>query len=332
MRALPRVVVITGASAGVGRATARALGARGAKVGLLARSLPALEETKAEVERAGGSAVAVSVDVADPDRLEAAAEEVERALGPIDVWINNAMVSVFGRAYEATPGEIQRVTEVTYLGAVYGTLVALRRMRARGEGKIIQVGSALAYRGIPLQAPYCGAKHALQGFTESLRCELLHDRVPVDITMVQLPALNTPQFDWVKSRLRGRAQPVPPIFQPEVAAQAIVWACDHRRRELFVGFPTVKTIWGNKIAPWFADRVLAKQGVDAQQVDEPEDPTRAHNLWHPVVGLHDARGRFSDRARNRSIQLWVTTHRIPVFVALLATALLVAILTSAGPL
>ncbi len=321
-----QIVVITGASAGVGRATAQAFARRGAKLGLIARSREALEDTQREVERLGGEAMVLPLDVADAEAVERAAAAVEQRFGPIDIWVNNAMVSVFGRVDQATPEEIKRVTEVTYLGTVYGTLSALRRMRVRRQGKIIQVGSALAYRGIPLQAPYCGAKHAIQGFTESMRCELMHDEVPVDVTIVEMPALNTPQFDWVKSRLEGRAQPVPPIFQPEVAARAIVWAAHHRRRELFVGFPTVKTIWGNKVAPWFADRVLAKQGIDAQQVAEPEDPERPNNLWQPVRGLHRAHGRFDDRSRGGSLQLWLTMRRAALVSSLLGVVALLVLL------
>src|SRR6185436_17230425 len=240
-----RVVVITGASAGVGRATARAFAAGGADIGLLARGVDGLEAARREVEAAGGRALVLPTDVADPDQVEAAAERVERELGPIDVWVNNAMVSVLSPVRYLKNDEIRRVTDVTYLGVVYGTTAALRRMLPRDRGSIVQVGSALAYRGIPLQAAYCGAKHAIQGFTESLRCELLHDGSSVRVTMVQLPAMNTPQFDWVKSRMPRKPQPVPPIYTPEIAANAIVWAAAHERRELSVGIPTAVAIWGN---------------------------------------------------------------------------------------
>jgi NAD(P)-dependent dehydrogenase (short-subunit alcohol dehydrogenase family) len=240
-----QVVVITGASAGVGRATVRAFASRGAGIGLLARGADGLAEAAAEVERAGGRALPLQVDVAAADAVESAAREIEATLGPIDVWVNNAMVSVFSPVIELHPDEVRRVTDVTYLGVVNGTLAALKRMLPRDRGVIVQVGSALAYRGIPLQAPYCGAKHAIQGFTESLRTELLHQRSRVRVTMVQLPAMNTPQFDWVKSRLPRKPQPVPPIYEPEVAARAIVWAAGHNRREISVGFPTVVAIWGN---------------------------------------------------------------------------------------
>ncbi|MGE0130573.1 MAG: SDR family oxidoreductase [Blastocatellales bacterium] len=305
----PEVVVITGASAGVGRATAREFAKRGARIGLLARGRDGLEATRREVEEMGGRALALPTDVADADRVEAAAAEVEEKFGPIDIWINNAMTSVFSPVREMKPEEFKRVTEVTYLGAVYGTLAALRRMLPRDCGVIVEVGSALAYRGIPLQAAYCGAKHAIQGFVESLRCELLHDKSNVRVTMVQMPALNTPQFRWVKSRLPHKAQPVPPIFQPEVAARAIYYAAHHDRREMYVGMPTVEAIVGNKIAPGLLDHYLARTGYEAQQTDEPADPNRPNNLWEPVPGDHGAHGVFDDRSSDHSWQLWADTHR-----------------------
>src|SRR5919106_4391804 len=254
------IVVITGASAGVGRATARKFAKHGAWIALLARGQDGLEAARKEVEELGGKALAIPVDVANADEVEAAAAKIEIDLGRVDTWINNAMTSVFSPIKEMTPEEFRRVTEVTYLGCVYGTLAALNRMLPRDRGVIVQVGSALAYRGIPLQAAYCAAKHAIQGLCDSLRCELLHDGSHVTLTMVQLPALNTPQFDWVKSRLPNRAQPVPPIFQPEVAAQAIMWAAESGRREVWVGLPTVKAILGNKVAPGLLDRFLARMG------------------------------------------------------------------------
>jgi len=305
----PEVVVITGASAGVGRATVRAFARQGAHIGLLARGLEGLEAARAEVEAAGGRALVLPTDVADADQVEAAAAAVEEAFGPIDIWVNNAMLSVFSPAQAMTPAEFRRVTEVTYLGAVYGTLAAVRRMSPRDHGAIVQVGSALAYRAIPLQAAYCGAKHALQGFTESLQCELLHDGSRIRLTMVQLPALNTPQFGWVKSRLPRKAQPVPPIYQPEVAAEAIVWAARHDRRELNVGFSTSVVLMANKFVPGLADSYLARTGYEAQQTDVPEDPNRPHNLWQPVPGDHGAHGDFGDRAYASSPHLWATTHR-----------------------
>ena len=305
----PEVVVVTGASAGVGRATVREFARRGAHLGLIARAPDGLESAKREVEDAGGKALVFPADVARPEQVEAAAAAVEDSLGPIDIWINNAMASVFSPIREMTADEFRRVTEVTYLGYVYGTLSALNRMLPRDRGVIVQVGSALAYRGIPLQSAYCGAKHAVQGFVDSLRCELLHDKSRVRVTMVQLPALNTPQFSWVKSRLPRKAQPVPPIFQPEVAAEAIYWAAHHDRPEVYVGWPTVKAIVGNKLAPRFADWFLARNGYRSQQTDMPEDPGRPDNLWQPVRGDHGAHGDFDRHAHNSSVQFWITTHR-----------------------
>jgi NAD(P)-dependent dehydrogenase (short-subunit alcohol dehydrogenase family) len=322
----PEVVVITGASAGVGRATAQAFGRRGARVGLLARGRDGLEGAKAEVESAGAKALVLPTDVSDAQAVEAAAGEVEERFGPIDVWVNNAMVSVFSPVKEMTAEEFRRVTEVTYLGTVYGTLAALKRMLPRNRGSIVQVGSALAYRGIPLQSAYCGSKHAIQGFTESLRSELIHDQSDVQLTMVQMPALNTPQFGWVRSRLPRKPQPVPPIFQPEVAAEAIVWAAQHRRNELWVGWPAVKAIWGNTLIPRELDYYLARTGYDSQQTDEPVDQDRKDNLWEPLPGDHGAHGSFDNRAHRRSYQWWANTHR--GVAALAGTAL--AMLTGAA--
>ncbi|PYS77000.1 MAG: short-chain dehydrogenase [Acidobacteria bacterium] len=308
-KAKPEVVVITGASAGVGRATAREFARRGAHVGLIARGRDGLEGARREVERMGGRALVLPLDVADHGAVEGAAEAVENQLGPIDVWVNNAMLSVFSPVKKMRPEEYRRVTEVTYLGVVHGTLAALKRMLPRDRGVIVQVGSALAYRGIPLQSAYCGAKHAVQGFMDSLRSELLHDESRVRVTMVQLPALNTPQFSWVKSRLPREPQPVPPIFQPEVAARAIYWAAHEDRRELYVGWPTVKAVVGNKAAPGLADWYLARMGYDAQQTCEPVSPERRDNLWEPVPGDHGAHGSFDERSSATSTQLWATTHR-----------------------
>ncbi len=305
----PEVVVITGASAGVGRATAREFARHGAHIGLLARGRDGLEAARREVKEMGGRALALPTDVADADRVEAVAAYIEEKFGPIDIWINNAMTSVFSPVKEMRPEEFKRVTEVTYLGVVYGTLAALKRMLPRDRGVIVEVGSALAYRGIPLQAAYCGAKHAIQGFVDSLRCELLHDKSNVRVTMVQMPALNTPQFRWVKSRLPHKAQPVPPIFQPEVAARAIYYAAHHDRRELYVGMPTVEAIVGNKIAPGLLDHYLARTGYESQQTDEPADPNRPNNLWEPLPGDHGAHGVFDDRSSGHSLQLWANTHR-----------------------
>jgi short-subunit dehydrogenase len=322
-----QVVMVTGASAGVGRATAIAFARRGARVGLLARGRGGLEGAQRDVEAAGGRALILEADVSEPDMVEAAGAALAAAFGPIDVWVNNAMASVFSPVKQMTAAEFKRVTDVTYLGVVHGTLTALRRMLPRNQGAIVQVGSALAYRGIPLQAAYCAAKHAIQGFCDSLNSELLHDESAVTVTMVQLPAVNTPQFDWVKSRLPGRARPVAPVFQPEVIGDAIVWAADHPRREMYVGCPTVTAILGNKIAPGLGDWYLASHGYRAQQADEPEDPARPHNLWLPMDAEEDfgAHGRFDGIARTRSWQQWLTRHRaIVTAVALTAGSKLLA--------
>ena len=312
------VVVITGASAGVGRATTRKFARLGARIALLARGTDGLEVAQREVEELGGTAIVVPVDVANAEQVEAAAARVEIDLGKIDIWINNAMASVFSPIKKMTPEEFRRVTEVTYLGCVYGTLAALKRMLPRDHGTIVQVGSALAYRGIPLQSAYCAAKHAIQGFCDSLRCELLHDKSGVRLTMVQLPALNTPQFGWVKSRLPRKAQPVRPIFQPEVAAEAIYFAAHNPRREFYIGLPSVKAIVANKIAPGLLDHYLARTGYDSQQYDGPEDHNRPDNLWQPVPGDHGAHGAFDKRAHNFSLQAFLNLNRGLLGLGLLA--------------
>jgi NAD(P)-dependent dehydrogenase (short-subunit alcohol dehydrogenase family) len=306
-----RVVVITGASAGVGRATVREFARQGAKIGLIARGKAGLEGAQRDAEQLGGQALICQADVAHYDQVEAAAEAVERHFGPIDVWINDAMCSVFSPVKEMTAEDYRRVTEVTYLGYVHGTLAALKRMLPRNRGAIIQVGSALAYRGIPLQSAYCAAKHAVQGFCDSLRSELLHDGSNVKLTMVQMPALNTPQFDWVKSRLPRKPQPVPPIYQPEVAAQAIAWAADHYRREWYVGGTTATAIIGNKIAPGVGDWYLARQGYEAQQYDGHVSPDRRDNIYKPVDEDRDfgAHGDFDQRSTNISYYTWLDQRR-----------------------
>jgi NAD(P)-dependent dehydrogenase (short-subunit alcohol dehydrogenase family) len=305
----PEVVVVTGASAGVGRAVVREFARDRAWIGLIARGRDGLEAARREVEEQGGRALVLEADVADAAAVDRAAERVERELGPIDVWVNNAMVSVFSPVARMTAEDYRRVTDVTYLGVVHGTLAALRHMLPRDRGTIVQVGSALAYRGIPLQSAYCGAKHAVQGFTESLRCELIHDGSNVQVTMVQLPAVNTPQFDWSKSRMPRRAQPVPPIYQPEVPARAIHYAAHHSRREWNVGLMTDVVVMGNAVAPGLGDYYLGKTGFDSQMTAEPEDPNRPNNLHHPLPGDHGAHGRFDDRARPTSRQWWVTKNR-----------------------
>jgi NAD(P)-dependent dehydrogenase (short-subunit alcohol dehydrogenase family) len=319
-------VVVTGASAGLGRAIAQAFAREGARIGLIARGIAGLEGAKRDVEQLGGRGLVLPTDVADADAVEAAAAKVETKFGPIDVWVNNAMCSVFSPVKKMKPEEYKRVTEVTYLGFVYGSLAALKRMLPRDRGVIVQVGSALAYRGIPLQSAYCAAKHAIQGFCDSLRCELLHDGSNVRVVMVQMPAMNTPQFDWVKSRLPHRAQPVPPIFQPEVAADAVLYAAHSNRREVYVGGPTVEAIVGNKIAPAFADHYLASTGFDAQQTNEPENPNRPDNLWEPVDKAHDhgAHGRFDSRSRNFSVQFWANKNRNWLGAAAIAACAAVA--------
>lgn len=304
----PEVIVITGAAAGIGRATAREFAKHGANIGLVARGRDDLEAAKREVEGAGGKALVLELDVADAQAVEDAAERVEAELGPIDIWVNDAMVSVFSPIKEMQPEEYKRVTEVTYLGYVYGTLAALKRMLPRDHGTIVQVGSALAYRGIPLQSAYCASKHAIQGFMDSLQCELKHDGSHVVVTMVNMPAVNTPQFGWVKSRLPHKAQPVPPIFEPEVSAEAIYWAAHHHRRELSVGLSTVIAIWGNNLAPWLGDIYLARTGFASQQYDGPDDPNRPNNLWEGLPGDHGAHGKFDDRASTRSPQFWASSH------------------------
>lgn len=330
----PRVVVVTGASGGVGRATARAFARRGDRVALLARGEHGLRAAADDVRQLGGVPLPLSTDMADHDAVSAAAHRIEEELGPVDVWVNNGFTTVFAPFSEIEPDEFRRVTDVTYLGYVNGTRAALQQMAARGRGTIVQVGSALAYRGIPLQSAYCGAKHAIQGFTESLRCELLHDRSGVQITMVQLPALNTPQFDWALSRMRRKATPVAPIYQTELAAKAITFAADHpRRREYWLGASTVATLLANRLMPGLVDRYLARTGYESQQTDQLEDPNRPANLWEPVDGTgpdFGSRGRFGPHQRGHSPQFWLSEHRKAVGVVALLCAATAAYLRRRG--
>ena len=304
-----KVVVITGATGGVGRVTAWEFAKQGAKIALIARSAEQLEATKKEVEGYGGTAIMIETDVADANQVEAAAERTEREFGEIDIWINNAMNSVFSPIHKITPEEFKRVTEVTYLGTVYGAMAALKRMRPRNRGSIVFVGSALAYRGIPLQSAYCGAKHGIEGFYDSLRTELMHENSKIKTSMVQLPALNTTQFGWVLSKLPNKPRPMGKVYQPEVAAEAILFAAKHNRRSVWVGYPTFKAIIGNKIAPWYADYVLANTGIEGQQKDEHVDDNRENNVWEPVKGDRGAYGDFHDIAVDRSFTLWASINR-----------------------
>lgn len=308
MRSRP-IVVVTGASAGVGRAVARTFGAAHWRVALLARGVDGLESARQEIETSGGEAMVIPTDMADADQVEAAAERVEREWGPIKVWVNNAMATVFCDFASMQPEDFRRATDVTYLGAVWGTRAALKRMQPRNAGTIVQVGSALAYRSIPLQSAYCGAKSALRGFTDSLRCELIHKRSKVHLSMVHLSAFNTPQFEWARACIGKQPQPVPPIFQPEIAARGIYWAATHRRRELWVGWPAVKAILGTRLIPGLLDRYLAHNAYSQQHTDEPIEPDRKDNLYAPVAGDHGAHGRFDERADTDSTQLWFATHR-----------------------
>jgi NAD(P)-dependent dehydrogenase (short-subunit alcohol dehydrogenase family) len=325
---MPQIVVVTGASGGIGRASAVAFGRRGATVVLIARGSKGLDAAASDVRDAGGTAVAMPLDMSDADGVFAAVDRIETEVGPIDVWVNVAFTSVFSPFEQISPQEYMRVTEVSYLGYVYATMAVLSRMKARDRGTIVQVGSALAYRGIPLQTAYCGAKHAIQGFNEALRCELLHERSKVRTTMVQMPAVNTPQFSWVLSRLPRHAQPVPPIYQPEFAARAVVFAADHpMRREYWVGSSTVGTLAANAVAPGLLDRYLAKTGFKAQQTQKAQKPDAPVNLWDPADGPqgHDfgARGAFTSVSHSTDPQLWASQHHGTLVSAasLLTTAL-----------
>jgi NAD(P)-dependent dehydrogenase (short-subunit alcohol dehydrogenase family) len=311
------VVVVTGSSGGVGRAVAHEFARHGARVGLLARDEQGLEEARREVESHGGQGLAVPTDVSDPQQVEDAARSVEERFGDIDVWVNDAMATIFAPFAEISPEEFTRATQVTYLGAVFGTMAALKRMVRRDHGTVVQVGSALSYRAIPLQAAYCGAKFAMRGFTDSVRTELMHAGSRAWITMVQLPAVNTPQFNWCRTRLPNHPQPVPPIFQPEVPARAIYYGAHHRRREIYCGMSAVQAIIGNKLAPRLGDWYLARTGFDSQQVSgQPVDPDRPSNLFEPVPEKAATHGMFDAKAKAHSVQLWATTHRPLVAAAL----------------
>jgi NAD(P)-dependent dehydrogenase (short-subunit alcohol dehydrogenase family) len=315
-----RVAVVTGASAGIGRAVAREFATHGWRVALLARGSDGLEGARADVEQLGGEALVLPTDIADEAQVEAAAARVEAQWGGIDVWVNNAMATIFSEAALVAPTDFRRATEVTYLGAVWGTLAALKRMKVRDAGTIVQVGSALAYRSIPLQAPYCAAKAALRGFTDSLRCELAHDHSRVHLTMVQLSAFNTPQFDWGRTTLPRQPRPMGKIFQPELAARAVYWAATHRRRELWVGWPAVQAIIGTRLLPGLLDRILGATAVQGQQTEQPLPANRRDNLWTPLPGDHGPHGRFDAQAAPWSAQFWLTTHRavaLGVAIALL---------------
>lgn len=303
------IVVVTGASAGVGRAVVRRFARDGARIALIARGVDGLEAAAREVEEAGGEALVLPLDVADPAAVDEAAALVEEHWGPIDIWINSAFAGVLGRFVDMDLADYRRVTDVTYHGQVYGTMAALRRMRPRGQGSIVLVGSALAYRGIPLQSAYCGAKHAIQGFLDSLRSELIHEGSGVHVSMVQLPGVNTPQFDWIRTDLPMKPKAASPPYQPEVAADAIHWAAHHRRKEVVVGFPALQAIWGDRIASPLLDRYLAATGVSGQQSEEEVEPGRRDNLYDPVPGDHGAHGRFDAIARRRSLQWWMSRHR-----------------------
>ena len=314
------VVVVTGGSAGIGRATVREFARNGYDVAILARGEDGLNGARSEVEELGQRALAISTDVADANAVDRAAERIERELGPIDIWVNNAFAGIFSRFMDVTPEEYERVTAVTYLGQVNGTRAALKRMIPRKRGSIVLVGSALAYRGIPLQSAYCGAKHAIQGFIDSVRCELLHDKTDVTITMVQMPGVNTPQFDWIRARLPGQPRPVGKVYQPEVAARAIYFAAHDGRKEMLVGLPTVEAVWGNKVASGMLDEYLAATGFESQQRPERVSPERKDNLFEPVPGDHGARGSFDDEAVDSSAELWASEHKTQLGLAALGVA------------
>jgi short-subunit dehydrogenase len=325
---MQKIVVITGAGAGVGRACATEFARNGCDVALLSRDQDRLQRAATELRRFGVRVLPISTDVADAASVNVAAEQIERELGPIDVWVNVAMATVFAPVHKLTPEEFQRGTAVTYLGQVHGTMAALRYMRPRNRGSIVCVGSALAYRSVPLQSVYCGAKFAIRGFLGALRSELYHDKINVTLTEVDLPAVNTPQFDWARNKTGHKAQPVPPIYQPEVPARAIYFGAFHPRRQIWVGFPTVKAILANRVAPGLLDRYLAKSGYSGQLSDQASDPNAPGNLFAPVPGAYGAHGRFDDRARTGSWEMITSRHRgvacAGLFVGLVVGAHMVA--------
>ncbi|MBU1820560.1 MAG: SDR family oxidoreductase [Bacteroidetes bacterium] len=323
-----KVVVVTGASAGLGRSIVREFAKAGADIGLLARGIEGLEGAKREVEAYGGKALIAPTDVSDPEQVEFAASRIVQELGPIDIWVNNAMISVFGPFKELDMKDFKRVTEVTYLGQVYGTQSALKRMLPRNKGSIILVGSALAYRGIPLQSAYCGAKHGIEGFFDSVRSELFHDKSKVSISMVQLPAMNTTQFSFVKSHLPNKPRPMGTIYQPEVAARAIVHVARHPQREMYVGYPTVQAILGNKLIPGLLDQYLGSIGYDGQQTNEPKEQDRPNNLYEPIPGDHGAHGSFDAQSWEFSPQTWAVTHKAITWGALASLALTIGLLVT----
>ena len=324
-----KIVVITGAGAGVGRATATEFARNGCDVALLSRDPERLERVAAELAQFGGRTLPIPTDVADSKAVDTAAERVEHELGPIDVWVNVAMATVFAPVHMLTAEEFQRGTAVTYLGQVHGTMAALRYMRPRNRGSIVCVGSALAYRSVPLQSVYCGAKFAIRGFLDALRSELFHDQLAITLTEVDLPAINTPQFDWARNKMGRKAQPVPPIYQPEVAARAIYFGAYHARRQIWVGFPTLKAILANRIAPGLLDRYLARSGYTGQLTDQPSDPDAPGNLFEPVAGAYGAHGRFDDQARTGSWEMFTSRHRDAAWVAVFAGAAVGAFLLAA---
>jgi NAD(P)-dependent dehydrogenase (short-subunit alcohol dehydrogenase family) len=315
------VVVITGASGGVGRAAARRFAADGARIGLIARGRRGLEGAARDVEAAGGQALVLPLDVADADAVDAAAGAVEDAFGPIDVWVNDAMVTIYAEFLDIEPREFKHATDTTYHGMVWGTRAALKRMVPRDKGSIVQVSSALAFRGIPLQSPYCGAKAACKNFTESIRTELMHHKSKVRVSMVHLPGVNTTQFTWGRTKLPKQTMPVPPIYQPEIPADAIHHAAYHRRRQIYVGIPTVLNVLGENVAPWFLDWYLAKTGFGSQMTDQPLDPTGHDNLFEPVDEDRGAHGPFDDKAHSFSPQYELTKHRNGLLAGAAAAAL-----------